>query len=86
MGAGKLPVGRATAQPRVNVASVYSPYSSVRVTPHGEDRDPGTHEEETDLGKYGHPEAEELKPLRVRSFSLYLNINFSQPLQPKIFP
>lgn len=28
----KLPIGRATAQPRVNVADgVYSPYSSVRV-------------------------------------------------------
>uniref|UniRef100_A0A914DW50 Neogenin n=1 Tax=Acrobeloides nanus TaxID=290746 RepID=A0A914DW50_9BILA len=68
MGAGKLPIGRAAAQPRVNVANVYSPYSSVRVTSHGEDLGSGSHDEETDLSnKYEHPDSgrnEELKPLR----------------------
>lgn len=75
MGAGKLPIGRATAQPRVNMSSVYSPYSSVRVTPHADDFGSVSHEEETNLSnKYEHPDdGEELKPLRVHLENNQLN-------------
>uniref|UniRef100_A0A915DZ34 C2H2-type domain-containing protein n=2 Tax=Ditylenchus dipsaci TaxID=166011 RepID=A0A915DZ34_9BILA len=76
-GGHKLPVGRATAQPRVNVSNVvYSPYSTVRVAPDNMDNTTNGHHGDTDndeKGKFDGPE--ELKPLRAAASTEEINVH-----------